>query len=687
MTSHLALTGALRADRLHWIGAHLDGPTAVVRCHRRLRGPYTGVDSALEAVLPDAAARWPELVEQHRVELLYGMPELTALIGAAPATLASESDFYQRTRFFGAGMIRCMSHGIVTFLLAYARQAGPLTLVFDEVDRAEATTQEFLALLVRRADPAVLRVVASGSGAALPAELAAALAGAEHIACPAAPRTDGFTDRDVAALAAAYVDGDGTSDEPAEIAAYEGLDAARRAALHDRRADELAPEAGWGLKVGAIAYHREHGSDPGGAGREALKEALLHCVQTGFSSTVVDLAGRGRAVTDPVGQQRDFCIFTNQMGVALVPLGRLEESRELYLELRQRYAIPKIHMSTAYALAMLYTRFFTPRDHDAAVQWENTAIAIASILPDPRERLVLGVFQDNAMALIEMHRGNLAHALELVEGGIERLDAGLRDGEWALHRSQLQYNRARLLVALRRHDEAYEEFTALVEMDPYYTDYLSERARISRKRGDFAAALADYDRAARLAPPFPELYYNRGTARAEAGDIDGAYADFRYVLEMEPSDVDTRLAYAELLLAGGETDEAAAQVRAGLALQPEEPRLRCLAGAIEVERGNWQRARDILDPVLAADPDYPAALLNRAIAHYELGDPAAAVADLTATLAGTGEDPDVLLNRGIAYLAAGQPAAARADFDRALALPGADRAELDRQLKLCAVEA
>jgi tetratricopeptide (TPR) repeat protein len=680
MTTHLVLTGARRADRTAWLSANL-APTVVARCHQRLRGPYTGVDTVLAALLPDAAARWPELVEQHRVELLYGMPELTDLIGDAPSTLAAESPFHQRTRFFGAGMIRCMSQGIVTFLIAYAgRLDEPLTLVFDEVDRAEATTQEFLALLLRRCDPARIRVVLGmAPGAQLPAELD--VAALSRVDCPQATVPDG---RSAAELVRAYVWSDGTSDDPAELAAYQRADAA---ALHDERADELCPGAGWGTRIGAVAYHREHGSDPGGAGREALKEALLYCVRAGFSAYVADLGRRGRAVSDPVEQQRDFCVFTNQMAVALVPLGRLAESERLYLELRQRYSLPKVHMSAAYALAMLHTRFFTPRDHEAAVQWENTAIAIAGILPDPRERLVLGVFQDNAMALIEMHRGNLAHALELVEGGIERLDAGLQDGEWVLHRSQLQYNRARLLVALGRLDEAYQEFTALIEVDPYYTDYLSERARISRKRGDFQAALADYDRAARLAPPFPELYYNRGTARADVGDIAGAYEDFRYVLEMEPSDVDTRLAYAELLLGNGDVDGTAALVSEGLTLQPDEPRLACLEAAVELEREHWQRALDILDLVLATDPAYPAALLNRAVAYYELGDPAAAVEDLTATLAATGDDPDVLLNRGIAQLAAGHPALARADFDRALELPGADHAELHRQRKLCGVDA
>jgi tetratricopeptide (TPR) repeat protein len=59
----------------------------------------------------------------------------------------------------------------------------------------------------------------------------------------------------------------------------------------------------------------------------------------------------------------------------------------------------------------------------------------------------------------------------------------------------------------------------LIELDPYFTDYLTERAKVSRKRGDFAGALADYDRAIELVPPFTENYYTRATARLAVGDV------------------------------------------------------------------------------------------------------------------------------------------------------------------------
>ncbi|MGK4585841.1 tetratricopeptide repeat protein [Kitasatospora sp. HPMI-4] len=713
MASHRRIMSESPAARLR-VAAGDGDATVVARCHRRLRGPYTGVDTVLRAVLPEAARRWPALVEFHRMELLYGIPELTDLIGPAPRTLAIESSFEERTRFFGSGMIRCMSQGVVSFLLDHARQLRscgerPPYLVFDEVDQAEPTTQEFLALLLRRADPGQLRVAVCTSPGELPEELERALAGyAERF--DAEPERSGpeqsgpersgpeqsgpeqsgpqrstpGSARQAAELAEAYVQGDCTGSDPAELLAYQEAAPELRARLHDLRAEQLERSApSWGLRVGALTYHREHGSDPSGAGRLALLAAQRHCVEVGFSAAVIDLGLRGRAVTDPGVHQHDYWEFTQQAAAACIPLNRTAQSMELYLDVIQRFTDPKVHMMTSYSIAMLHTRFLQPRDHDLALRWQNNAVAIAGILPDPAERLTFSVFHDNGLALVEMHRGNLDRSLELVESCMARLDARLTDDQWRLHRSQLLYNRARLLTATGRLDEAFADYSTLVDLDPYYTDYLSERARIHRTRGDFAAALADYDRAVELAPPFPELYYNRGTARTEAGDTKGALADFDYVLEMEPEDTDTRLARAELLLGLEEFDAAAADVAAGLALRPQEPRLLCMRGTVALQRGALTEAFEALDAALGLDPDYPAALLNRAVVHYEQGRHQAAVKDLTTLLDLVGDDPDVLLNRGIAYQADGLPDLALADFDRALTLPGADEPELEARRARC----
>ncbi|MEU7853176.1 tetratricopeptide repeat protein [Nonomuraea sp. NPDC049141] len=682
---HLWIVGDRRADRLRAAAEY--GPGIVAGCHRRLRGPYTGVDTVLHAVLPEAFGRWPELVERHRIALLYGIPELAEVIGAGPRQLAFTGPFEQRTRFYGAQMIRCMNQGIVTFLTEYARmERSPLVVVFDDLHAAEETTQELVALLLRRADPEALRVVAGGRRDGLSDQLSAALtrhadliAVTPSSASAGRPADSGRADE----LVRAFVAADGVGDDPAEIAAYEAADAELRRELHDRRAAELVPGAGYGLRMGAIPYHLERGGDPGGRGREALSDALKLSAEIGFSAATVDFGLRGREVTDPDAHSDDFRLFTSLAANALVPLDRPDEAYTLYMDLRTRYTDARAHMITSYGIAMLYTRFFTPRDHETALAWQNNAVAISALLPDPRERTTRQVFNDNALALIEMHRGNLERGLELIEAGIARLDQELTPDDWVVHRSQLLYNKTRLLAALGRHEEAYEGFTKLIEMDPYYTDYLSERARISRRRGDLEAALDDYDRAVAMAPPYPELHYNRGTCRAEAGDVSGALADFGYVLEMEPDDVPTLFRRAELLFDAGDLTGAEADVTAGLAVRPGDAELLCLQGMIALERDEAERAADRLDAALMAAPDYAAALVNRAVARFRLGRPDGAVDDLTRALELLGDDPDLLLNRGLAHEAAGRPRQAVDDFDAALSLPGADTAELEPARERC----
>jgi hypothetical protein len=435
MGPHRWVVGPRRVDRLRWVTAEYE-PDIVARCHRRLRGPYTGEDTVLSEVLPLAQSSWPELVERHRFALLYGISELEAIIGPTPATLAGESPFEERTRYFGSALIRVISQGIVSFLIEYARRrdGAPLRLFFDEVDQGDPTTQEFIAILVRRADPDRIQVSVGSATDAVGAELSGALSAhgtTVDVVAGVAPAVGPAGD-----LARRYVCSDGTSDDPAELAAYAAADPALVARLHDERADELEPGAGRGIRIGALAYHREHGSDPTGTGRLAINAAFQRCVEIGFSAAIIDLGERGRALTDPQVFPRDFANLVNHAASALVADGRTDETEALLADLRQRFTDPKVHMLASYTMAMLHTRFLRPRNHDRALQWQNNAIAIASLLPDPADRLVYGVFQDNALALIEMHRGNLAHALDLVQAGMTRLDGSLRDDQWRVHRSQ-----------------------------------------------------------------------------------------------------------------------------------------------------------------------------------------------------------------------------------------------------------
>ncbi len=655
-----------------------------VSCHRNLRGPYSGIRAGLAALVPPAQDRVPDLVAQYRASLLYVAPELARAIGPPLATLTSSTPHEERTRFYGLGLGRSASHGVITFVQRLAELAAqPLILFFDSADHADPTEHEFLELLLRRARPDRIQVVIGTAAQELPAGLAAALRGyARRVDEPAAapgraplsPSGEAAPGGE-AALALAYVRSDGTSDDPGERAAYDRADSSWRAARHDERAAELAAAGDPGYALGAIPYHRERGSDRLAA-CQALLSALEYCVAMGFYHALLDLGQRGMAVADPVTQQQEYCQFSAKAASALVALGRPAEAERGYIRLREMYALPRVHMSTSYNLAMLYTRWYSQeqKDHNLAKSFCNNAIALASQEPDPELRAFYTVFQSNGLALAEMHRGDLAAALALVSDGISRLDRELPDDRYLVHRSQLLHNRARVLVAMGRLDEALADFAKLLVIDPHHTEYYIDRGNAARRIGDDDQALADYDRVCQLGPPFPEAYYNRGDVRAARGDLAGAVADFGYVLEMEPDQLDARIARVELMIELDDLEGAAAQAASGLAMHPGHPELLTLAGLAALLTGQPARARGLLDQALALAPDLAAARAHRGVLAAGSGEHELAIDDLTRALSVIGDEPGLLYQRAISRLARGEQAEAEADLRALLTLGDSDQA-------------
>ena len=332
---------------------------------------------------------------------------------------------------------------------------------------------------------------------------------------------------------------------------------------------------------------------------------------------------------------------------------------------------------------MMYTRHFPPerRDHHLAKAYANNAIAFASLWPDLAERPFHVVFNQNGLALIEMRLGNLPEAIRLVTEGQERLDRELAPDAYLLHRSVLIHNRASVLAAAGRLDEALADFDRVIEMDPSYAEYYLDRATLRRRLGDAEGAMDDYDAAITRMFPVWELHYNRGDLRAAQGDLAGAIADFERVLELEPDQLDARINVVGLLIEAGLT-EADAHLAEGLLLAPADGQLLCARGGLAIEAGDAEGARRDFDLALAADGSLTAALAGRATLAYEAGDLDAAAQDLTRAIE-VSEDPDLLYNRGMVYAGARRWQAAIDDFSAALVLPGADHEELRSQQSAC----
>lgn len=698
---HVWIEGTCSRERLQTAAAEpVPEVMPPVDAHRRLRGPYTAAGTILRTIVPRLLGRQAELVQRHDIEVLSAAPELREAVPTTRETLTSLAVPEERTRFYSRLRTLRIAHGL-TELLRDGLQDGPRRkLVIDNAHLADPTDTELIEVMLRRLDPRRLTLVVCTApppaspaadtqprSATWPEDLGSALrlhadrrlAEADPVSRPA--------DGDGPQLAAAYIDGDCTSDDPLLVAAYEKLCSGDAARLHDARADRLEALGEKSSWLGAIPFHRERGSDPSGAGAEALRFALDYCIDMGFYDATVDFGERGRRVIDWARQESMWWAFTTKMTTSLAALGRPEEAEALYDESRAVTANPKAHMQAAYSTAMLYTRHHRPerRDHGKALAWINEAIAVSSLLPEPGERAFNYVFHQNGLALIQVHLGNLPEALRLVDEGLARLDAELSADKHRLHRSVLLYNKAQVLVSLGRLDEALADYTAVIEADPNYAEYYLDRGNIYRKLGRDKEAMADYETAIRLSPPFPEVYYNRADMLLESGDLEAGLAGLDYVLELDPEYLDAYVNRAGVRLAAGGVAGARADVAAGLALDPGNPHLTCVLAELHADSGQTAQARAAYGEAIARDPGLPAAWAGRAALSHASGDAAAAVTDLSRAL-DLGDDPALRYNRAVAYRTLGRITDALADLDNAAALDP-DDPDIQEELQRCRAQA
>lgn len=681
---HIWIEGSHSRGRLHAAAeANLPELLPPINAHHRLRGPYTAAGTILRALVPGLLEARPELVRRHDIEVLSASPELRELVPATRETLTSLAVPEERTRFYSRLRTLRIAHGLTELIRDSLGEGPRRMLIIDNAHHADPTDAELIAVLLRRLDPARLTLIVCAAPDAVghPALATALDNHADRRQAephPEQPAADGG-----AVLAAAYVEGECVSDDPQLMAAYERLTQADAAQLHDARADSLEALGETSLRLGAIPFHRERGADPSGAGARALRFALDYCIDMGFYEATVDFGRRGRAAIDWADQASMWWAFTTKMTTSLAALGRPEEAEILYDEARAFTTNPKVHSQSAYATAMLYTRHHDPerRDHRKALAWINEAIAISSLLSDADERAFNSVFNQNGLALIQVHLGDLPAALRLVDEGLARLDAELPAAKHKLHRSVLLYNKAQVLVGLGRLEEALSDYTAVIGADTNYAEYYLDRGNIYRKLGRDKEAMADYETAIRLSPPFPEVHYNRTDMLLEAGDYEAGLAGLDYVLELDPTYLDAYVNRAGARLATGSHDGARADVDAGLALDPGNPHLSCVLAQLHADAGHTELALAAYDQAIAHDSGLQAAWAGRAALSHAGGDPAAAVSDLSRALE-LGDDAALRYNRAIAYRALGRITNALADLDAAAALDP-DDPDIEEERQRC----
>ena len=101
---------------------------------------------------------------------------------------------------------------------------------------------------------------------------------------------------------------------------------------------------------------------------------------------------------------------------------------------------------------------------------------------------------------------------------------------------QLHLNRGRILSRLGRTEEALKEFDLITSLEPYNTDFISDRAVVLHLLKRNEEALTELDRAANLDPKNPYRYSSRAFLKDRIGDLEGAIADYEKAIELDPED-------------------------------------------------------------------------------------------------------------------------------------------------------
>lgn len=268
----------------------------------------------------------------------------------------------------------------------------------------------------------------------------------------------------------------------------------------------------------------------------------------------------------------------NNLGLALVKTGRLQEATEAYLK-----AI-ELQPNHAYAHSNLANVFVTQgRWVDASRHYA------AAVTADPTDLDA---------------RVNLGHALA---------GAGKRE-------------------------EAKAQFQAVLDADPSAHDARTNLASILITQGDVPAAIRHLKTVLRAEPHLAEAHLQLGLAREKSGDSAGARASFRNAIAAKPDLAPAHVALGNLALGEGDISTARTAYQTTLRLDPGSADAHYGMGILLAQAGQFGEAKTAFEKTLQREPAHTQARTNLGNCQLALGEVPAAIATYTQALKQSPDD-------------------------------------------------
>ena len=118
-------------------------------------------------------------------------------------------------------------------------------------------------------------------------------------------------------------------------------------------------------------------------------------------------------------------------------------------------------------------------------------------------------------------------------------------------------------------DAAISEWNKALAIDPESFKAENNLGIALLRSGRVAEAVAHFEKSVAIQPAYPQAHFNFGNALSVAGQADRALAEWQKAVELYPGFADARAALGLALASRGRTEEAIAQWRKAVEIQPE----------------------------------------------------------------------------------------------------------------------
>jgi tetratricopeptide (TPR) repeat protein len=217
-------------------------------------------------------------------------------------------------------------------------------------------------------------------------------------------------------------------------------------------------------------------------------------------------------------------------------------------------------------------------------------------------------------------------------------------------------------------DGAIEDFEKIMAIDPDYVDAYNNRGFVLRQLNKLTEAIEDFTTAIRLSPNYIRAYNNRGEARQAANELHGAIEDFTEAIRLNPNDADGYIKRANAHTKLNDLPEAIKDFTEAIRLNPNDADAYNSRGITLGQSGDLAGAIEDFEKIMGIDPNYVNAYYNRGFAREKLGDLPGAIEDFTEAIELDPNYVNAYKNRAVAHRKLNNLIGAIEDFTEAIRL-------------------